>query len=115
MYSEVAWVLVSSRTQVQPQIILEPDYVPDYLFVSYGYGESWTCYCRGRNCAETHVEVGLALELFEDCDGFSRGAEVLVGKTDSWIQRALPQLYSVKCFRHREEHEEQGTQKGPVI
>ena len=24
MYSEVAWVLVSSGTQVQPQIILEP-------------------------------------------------------------------------------------------
>ena len=31
MYAEVAWVLVSSRTQVQPQIILDPDYLPDYL------------------------------------------------------------------------------------
>ena len=37
MYSEVAWVLVSSGTQVQSQIILEPDYLPDHLFVSYGY------------------------------------------------------------------------------
>ena len=34
MYSEVAWVLVSSGTQVQPQIILDPDYLPDYLSVS---------------------------------------------------------------------------------
>ena len=33
--SEIAWVLVSSGTQVQPQIILEPDCLPYYLFVSY--------------------------------------------------------------------------------
>ena len=31
MYSELARVLVSLRTQVQSQIILEPDYLPDYL------------------------------------------------------------------------------------
>ena len=37
MHSEVAWVLVSSGTQVQPQIILDPDYLPDYLSVSYDY------------------------------------------------------------------------------
>ena len=37
MYAEVAWVLVSSETQVQPQIILDPDYLPDYLSVSYDY------------------------------------------------------------------------------
>ena len=37
MYAEVAWVLVSSGTQVQPQVILDPDYLPDYLFVSYDY------------------------------------------------------------------------------
>ena len=35
MYSEVVWVLVSSRNQVQSQIILDPDYLPDYLSVSY--------------------------------------------------------------------------------
>ena len=35
MNSEVAWVLVSSVTQVQPQIILDPDYLPNYLSVSY--------------------------------------------------------------------------------
>ena len=34
MYAEVAWALVSSGTQVQPQIT--PD--PDYLSVSYDYG-----------------------------------------------------------------------------
>ena len=38
MYPEVAWVLVSSGAQVQPQIILYPDYLPDYLFVSDDYG-----------------------------------------------------------------------------
>ena len=27
MYAEVAWVLVSSRTQVQPQVILDSDYL----------------------------------------------------------------------------------------
>ena len=37
MYAEVAYVLVSSGTQVQPQIISDPDYLPDYLSVSYDY------------------------------------------------------------------------------
>ena len=37
MYAEIAWVLVSPGTQVQPQIILNPDYLPDYLSVSYDY------------------------------------------------------------------------------
>ena len=38
MYADVAWVLVSSGTEVQPQIILDPDYLTDYLSVSYDYG-----------------------------------------------------------------------------
>ena len=37
MYAEVAWVLVSSGTQIQSQIILDPDYFPDYPSVSYDY------------------------------------------------------------------------------
>ena len=37
MNSEVAWVLVSSGAQVQPQIILDPDYLPDYISVFYDY------------------------------------------------------------------------------
>ena len=37
MKSEVAWVLISSGTQGQPQIILDPDYLLDYLSVSYDY------------------------------------------------------------------------------
>ena len=40
MNSDVAWVLVSSGTQVQPQIILDPDYLPDYISVSYDYEAS---------------------------------------------------------------------------
>ena len=35
--SEVVWVLVSSGTQVEPQIILDSDYLPDYISVSYDY------------------------------------------------------------------------------
>ena len=38
MYAEVTRVLVSSGTQAQPQVILNPDYLPDYLSVSYDYG-----------------------------------------------------------------------------
>ena len=37
MYAEVAWVLVSLGTQVQPQITPDLDYLPDYLCVSYDY------------------------------------------------------------------------------
>ena len=37
MYTEVAWVLVSSGTQVKPQVILDPDYRTVYLSVSYEY------------------------------------------------------------------------------
>ena len=39
MYAEMlAWVLVSLGTQVQLQVILDPDYLSDYLSVSYDYG-----------------------------------------------------------------------------
>ena len=33
MFAELAWVLVSSGTQVQPQITLNPGYLPDYISV----------------------------------------------------------------------------------
>ena len=38
MYAEVAWVLISSVTQVQTQIILDSDYLPDHLSISFDYG-----------------------------------------------------------------------------
>ena len=38
MYFEVVCEQVSLGTKVQPQIILKPDYLPDYLSVSYDYG-----------------------------------------------------------------------------
>ena len=50
MHTEVAWVLVSSRAQVQPQIIPEPGYLPDYLSVSY---DCVTRYSRGQSIWET--------------------------------------------------------------
>ena len=33
----MAWVLVSSETKAQPQVILDPEYLPDYLSVCYDY------------------------------------------------------------------------------
>ena len=44
MYSEVAWVLVPSGTQVQPQIMLETVCLPDYLSVSYDYDPTLTVF-----------------------------------------------------------------------
>ena len=38
IYSEVACVPVSSETQVQSQIILEPDYLTKFLSISCDYG-----------------------------------------------------------------------------
>ena len=35
MYSEVAWVLVFSANQVQLEIKLNLDYLPDYHVISY--------------------------------------------------------------------------------
>ena len=40
MYAEVAWALVLLGTQVQPQVILDWDYLLDYISVSYDYGSS---------------------------------------------------------------------------
>ena len=44
MYAEVAWVLVSFGAQVQPQIIMDPDYLPHYLSVSYDYNVNMQSY-----------------------------------------------------------------------
>ena len=49
MYGEVAWVLACSGTHVQSQIILDPDYLPDYPSVSYDYvsmHEKWSFLLR---------------------------------------------------------------------
>ena len=37
MYSEVAWVVVFSGTQVQSPMIIDPDYLLDYLSLSSDY------------------------------------------------------------------------------
>ena len=56
MYPEVAWVLVSSGTQVQPQVTIDPDYLPDYLSVSYDYD------VRDNVLSSLHIE-GLTKSL----------------------------------------------------
>ena len=40
MYAEVGWVLVSSGTQFQPEIIFDPSHLPNYSSVSYDYAAS---------------------------------------------------------------------------
>ena len=59
MNSEVAWVLVSTGTQVQRQIILDPDYLPNYLSVSYDYGK-----------IENQVLLGKICLCVNSCDNF---------------------------------------------
>ena len=77
MHSEVAWVLVPSGTQVHPQIILDPGYLPDYLSVSYDYAfidllakdNSLTIHHRNlqKLVAEMFkAKVGIAPEIMKD-------------------------------------------------
>ena len=49
MNSEVAWILVSSGTQVQPEIILNPDYLPDYHSIFYDDDKPLQIYYHLRN------------------------------------------------------------------
>ena len=49
MRSEVSWVIVSSRSQVQPQIILDLDYLSHYLSISYDYETSMVL--SGSSCS----------------------------------------------------------------
>ena len=44
MKSEVAWILLSSETQVPGQIIFDPDYLSDYLSVPYDYCQDDKCF-----------------------------------------------------------------------
>ena len=59
MYAEAVSVLVFLETQVQPQIIFYPDYLPDDLSVSYDY--DWN---RGlqtyRNNTESQSTIMIA-------------------------------------------------------
>ena len=48
MYAEIAWVLVSSGTQVKPQIKIDTDYLSDYPYVSYDYVKIKIMYCTVR-------------------------------------------------------------------
>ena len=56
MYAEIAWVLVSLGTQVQLEVILDPDYLPDYHSVSYVYVFSkWMDFQISLSLWELHV------------------------------------------------------------
>ena len=65
MYAEVAWVLVSSWSQVQPQIILDPDYFPDYLFVFDDY--EITMITRQMTRFFSSALQGLSVGIFDFC------------------------------------------------
>ena len=49
--SDVCWGSLGTSTlgtQVQPQVILDPDYLPDYLSVSYDYGPTQRFFLKRR-------------------------------------------------------------------
>ena len=54
MYAEVTRVLVSSGTQVQSQIIPNPDYLPDYLSISHDYALTITLRYNHINLSSTN-------------------------------------------------------------
>ena len=62
MYAEIAWVLVFWGTQVQPQVILDPDYLPDYLSVSYDYARTHLSYKKLQK--ETLCDIQLGSLIF---------------------------------------------------
>ena len=57
MYSEVDWVLVSLGTQVQLQILFEPDYLSVYLSVPHDYAPKHMT--RQSKCTLAHWVQGL--------------------------------------------------------
>ena len=69
MYAEVAWVLVSSETHVQPQIILDPDYLPNYPFVYYDYDYNSNGKIASKSCHRKRSIYFVALNPNqEDCE-----------------------------------------------
>ena len=84
IYAEIAWVLVSSGIQVQLQVILNPDYLPDYLSVSYdcveslwsilisgekigfdfGCGLCWSCFCLQSVLKEQFLKILLTFSQY---------------------------------------------------
>ena len=69
MYAEIAWVLLSSRTQVQPQVILDTDYLPDYLSVSYDYDQRLspvlnTFFFQGITNSSCYCYTSIVLHFF---------------------------------------------------
>ena len=63
VYSEIAWVPVSSGNQVQLETKLNPDYLPDYLSVSYDYGKTENL--KPKRVGNFYYEKRLTLKLIE--------------------------------------------------
>ena len=84
MYSEVAWVLVSSGNQVQPQIILQADYLPDILSVSYDYGKP------------NYLQVNLTVEERVDLKYLSESRNLTIKGLSSWTRQTI--LNIANCF-----------------
>ena len=69
MYSEVIWVLLSLETPFQPQIILDPDYLPDYLAASYDYGKSNQTMKFGQLIEYNMKNIFFFEKPYKKCDG----------------------------------------------
>ena len=63
MYAEVAWVLVSSGTQIQPQVILDSGYLPDYLSVSYDYENIHFLHPRYHPKIIRHIPLKMKMKM----------------------------------------------------
>ena len=59
VYAEVDWTLVSLGTQVQPQVIFDSDYLPDYISISYDYTgiDKLYWYCNNSYEAKYHLSI----------------------------------------------------------
>ena len=74
MYAKIAWVLLSSGTQVQPQTILDPDYLPDYFSVSYDYDQRCFIHCSPNICStrkKNELHLSSERELLLKCFAFN--------------------------------------------
>ena len=70
MYAEVAWVLVSSGTQVQPQVMLDSGFLPDYLSVSYDYENIHFLHPRYHPKIIRHIPLKMKLKRSHRYDRF---------------------------------------------
>ena len=92
--SEVAWVLVSLKTQVQPQIILDSDCVPDYLSVYDDYASSSCTDLIFTSLLNLLIDSGVHLFLHPNCHH-----QIVYAKFNLEIRYTPPYLREVLHYK----------------